>query len=114
VEQNPEEIYAAFRSTVRQAISKLPHSVHRIRSITLSAALHSIFPVSRAVDPLHPMLTWADSRAEPYLDHLRSQLDVAALYARTGCPLHPMYPLAKLLWFRHERPEIFAAAHRFI
>jgi len=113
VEQNAEEIYAAFRSTVRQALSKV-HSVQRIRSITLSAALHGIFPVSRAIEPLHSMLTWADSRAEPYLDRLRSQLDVAALYARTGCPLHPMYPLAKLLWFRHERPEIFAAAHRFI
>jgi gluconokinase len=60
------------------------------------------------------MLTWADSRAEPFLDHLRSRLDTDALYARTGCPLHPMYPLAKLLWFRRERPEIFSAAHRFI
>ena len=60
------------------------------------------------------MLTWADSRAEPYIAQLRSRLDTSALYARTGCPLHPMYPLAKLLWFRHDRPEIFAAAHRFV
>jgi gluconokinase len=114
VEQSPEEIYAAFRLTVRNAIAKLPHSPHRIRSITLSSVLHSIFPVSRAGEPIHPMLTWADSRAEPYVDQIRLRLDAAALYARTGCPLHPMYPLAKLLWFRHDRPEIFAAAHRFI
>lgn len=114
VAQDPEEIYAAFRLTVRGAVRKLSQSPHRIRSLTLSAVLHGVFPVSRAGDPLHPMLTWADSRAEPYIAWLRSRLDAAALYARTGCPLHPMYPLAKLLWFRHDRPEIFAAAHRFV
>ncbi|MES1166081.1 MAG: FGGY family carbohydrate kinase, partial [Verrucomicrobiota bacterium] len=114
VEQDPEEIYAAFLRTVREAIARVPQSPQRIRSITLSSVLHGIFPVSADGRPLHPMLTWADSRAEPFLGQLRSRLDTDALYARTGCPLHPMYPLAKLLWFRHERPEVFSAARRFI
>lgn len=113
VEQDPEEMCAAFVRTVREAVAKVPEP-QRIRSLTLSSVLHGIFPVSADGRPLHPMLTWADSRAEPFLDELRSRLDTAALYARTGCPLHPMYPLAKLLWFHHERPEIALAAHRFI
>jgi gluconokinase len=114
VEQDPEEIYSAFLQTLRDALARFPHPRQGIRSIALSSVMHGLFPVSRDGQPLHPMLTWADSRAEPFVDQLRSRLDTAALYARTGCPLHPMYPLAKLLWFRNDCPEIFSAAHRFI
>jgi len=60
------------------------------------------------------MLIWADSRAQAYAGKLAAQFGEEDLYRRTSCPVHPMYPLAKVLWFRHERPEIFARTTRFI
>ena len=29
-------------------------------------------------------------------------------------PIHPMSPLAKLVWLRHERPDLFERADRFV
>ena len=36
------------------------------------------------------------------------------LYDRTGHTPHPMFTLFKLLWLRQQRPEVFAAARRFL
>ncbi|APU71745.1 Gluconokinase [Companilactobacillus crustorum] len=38
----------------------------------------------------------------------------AKIYARTGTPIHPMAPLLKILWLRHEKPELFKKAKKFI
>ena len=41
-------------------------------------------------------------------------MDGRSIYRRTGTPIHPMSPLAKLLWLRHERPDVFGSAARFV
>ena len=61
---------------------------------------------------LSPLLTWADTRAAAQADRLRAEHP--DLHDRTGTPLHPMSPLPKLVWFRESRPEVFAAARRWV
>ena len=36
------------------------------------------------------------------------------LYLRTGTPIHPMSPVTKLMWMRHELPSLFSQAAKFI
>jgi len=31
-----------------------------------------------------------------------------SFYERTGCPMHACYPLAKIIWLKRNRPELFA------
>ncbi len=113
-EQDPEAIHSAFLSTLAEALKGFAQPVEQIRALTFSAVFHSIFPVNQEGKPLHPMLIFADSRAQSCLGEIREGLDVDALYARTACPLHPMYPFAKLLWFKRHQPELFATAHKFV
>jgi len=113
-EQDPEVIYSSFLTTAAEALKAFPHPLTEIRALTFSTVFHSIFPVDQEGQPLHPMLIFADTRAQACLPEIRQALDTDALYSRTACPLHPMYPFAKLLWFKRERPEIFAAAHKFV
>jgi gluconokinase len=113
-EQDPEVIYAAFCHTLSTALGKFPHPAHQIKGMGFSAVFHSLFPVDEAGAALHPMLTWADSRSQANLKSISEHTDLRSLYERTGCPLHPMYPLAKLLWFKTDRPEIFKRAHKFV
>ncbi len=113
-EQDPEAIYSAFQSTLHEAVNGFAHPLAQIESLTFSTVFHSIFPVTKEGKPLHPMLIFADSRAQACLDEIRQGMDVEALYERTACPLHPMYPFAKLLWFKRNRPEIFGSAHKFV
>lgn len=113
-EQDPEQIYQAvltgIESVVRQA-SVLPGQV---MCVSFSSAMHSLIAVDGALRPLTPCVTWADNRSVGYVKPMKEQLRGHEIYLRTGTPIHPMSPLLKLMWFRDYRPELFAAAYKFI
>ncbi len=69
---------------------------------------HSLMGVDEHGDAATPVYTWADTRAVGAARDLHSLLDVESLCARTGRPVHPSYLLEKLLWLRHDRPELFS------
>lgn len=113
-EQDPETILAAVIGSVAAAVAASPLPPSTLVGLCLSAAMHSLIAVDAAGQPLTASLTWADRRSAPWIESLRHQPHTADLYYRTGTPLHPMLPLAKLLWLRAQRPAIFAQAAKFI
>src|SRR4051794_20912098 len=64
-EQDPQVIFQAFCQTLKQALDGFPHDRKLIKALTFSTVFHSIFPVSKEGEPLHPMLIFADTRAQP-------------------------------------------------
>ena len=110
-EQDPDQIVRA----VVDAIAGVMQGVEakRIRCVSFSAAMHSVIAVDAAGTPLTPCITWADTRASQWADRIRAS-GGEAIYRRTGTPIHPMAPLAKLAWLRDTKPSVFGAAARFI
>jgi gluconokinase len=105
---------AVFAATC-DCLSRLARqSGGRVDGVSLSSAMHSLLAVDADGKPLTPVFTWADNRAAPQAAALKTTADAHALYAETGVPIHPMSPLAKLLWLRETRPEIYARAARFV
>ncbi|MGH7747584.1 MAG: FGGY family carbohydrate kinase, partial [Candidatus Dormibacteria bacterium] len=86
----------------------------RVIGIGLSSAMHSLLAVDAGGHPLTPSITWADERAAEQAERLRVTPEGRALHRRTGTPIHPMSPLAKMLWFRENRPEMMAAARTWM
>jgi gluconokinase len=76
--------------------------------------MHSLLAVDEKDRPLTGVLTWADDRAAPQALAARNNPVFDQLYGITGCPVHWMYPLYKILWLREERPDLFQAARRFV
>lgn len=113
-EQDPDEIYEAFLHVVRQSMAASGLQPQELAGICFSSVMHSIFPVDREGRPLYPMLIWADSRSQSYVDQIRREPEWEAVYHKTGCPLHPMYPFYKLMWFKEERPDLFRQTWKFI
>ena len=113
-EQNPEEIWQAFTAVVRQAVTLSGLAPSDIAGMAFSSALHSLLPVDANGTPLCNMLTWADNRALKYKEKLVSSNNGHAIYARTGCPPHPMYPLYKILWLKQEQPDLFSRTAKFV
>ncbi|HZW82913.1 MAG TPA: gluconokinase, partial [Candidatus Deferrimicrobium sp.] len=111
-QQDPEEIYQGVLKVISQAVAKVGND--EIAGMCFSAVMHSTIPVDANGNALYPMLTWADTRSQHYTEKLKEEQDTRAIYVKTGCPMHPMYPLAKILWFKYERPEIFANTAKFI
>jgi gluconokinase len=89
-------------------------SSRRIDCVVLSSAMHSLLAVDGSGRPLMAAHTWADNRPVRQAHALRAAPGAQALYADTGVPIHPMSPLAKLIWLKENAPATFSAAARFV
>lgn len=113
-EQDPAEILDALVEAVREVTAALATERINVAALSFGSAMHSIMAVDSAGAPLTPCVTWADNRAIEQVEKLRAEADTDLIYARTGTPVHPMSPLAKLLWFKSEERETFEKAARWI
>lgn len=113
-EQDPEEIYQAVIESVRTVMQRHPARLKTLVGLSFSTAMHSLIAVDDRGQLLTCSITWADRRSTPWVSKIRQCCDAHDLYARTGTPLHPMSPLVKLMWLRHEQPELFRQAAKFI
>lgn len=111
-EQEPKVVLQAFLECLREIIQK----VHRksLLGIGLSGYLNSILPVDRQGQPLRNCLIWTDTRSLKAAEWIAEASDRQSLYHRTGCPVHPMYPVAKIRWIHDECPDMFLRAHKFL
>jgi gluconokinase len=75
--------------------------------------MHSVIAIDESGNPITKCITWADSRAVQWADHIK-QHNGQQIYMRTGTPIHPMSPLTKITWLRHDEQEIFKQAAKFI
>jgi gluconokinase len=74
-----------------------------VRAVGVSTFWHGLLGFDRDDRPATPVYMWGDTRSAAEARRLRDALDEAALHARTGCPLHSSYWLAKLRWLARER-----------
>ena len=102
--QHADEIYAAVLECIRETVSGLDGRA--VSGLCFSSAMHSLIGLDPHGVPLTAVLTWADSRAEVQVERLRSGAAGPRLHRRTGTPVHPMSPLAKIVWFREREPEL--------
>jgi len=78
-----------------------------LQGVGVSTFWHSLVGLGaegRAVTPVH---LWSDTRAWRQAEDLARRPDAESLRQRTGCPAHPSYWPAKLLWLRAEQPSLF-------
>ncbi|HAL61431.1 MAG TPA: gluconate kinase, partial [Chloroflexi bacterium] len=113
-EQDPEAIFTAVLQAVRSSIVSSEVRPDRILGIGLSGALHSVLAVDAQGNPLTRAMIWADTRSAASSIQIKVKHDGHRIYERTGCPVHPMYPLSKIDWLRSNLPEIYQKAHKFI
>jgi gluconokinase len=113
-EQDPEQIYRAVLEAIKTSVGRAKASADAVACVAFSAAMHSLIAVDRQGNPLTRSITWADNRAAVWAERIVRQWGGHAIYRRTGTPIHPMSPLAKLVWLRNEEAEVFGRTARFI
>jgi len=108
-EQDPDEIVAAVVAAVAAVASLCGGAV---RALSFSSAMHSVLGLDADGSPVTAVVTWADRRASAQAARLRA-VGGLQLHRRTGTPVHPMAPLAKIAWFGQERPELAATVRHW-
>lgn len=112
VEQDPEVLLRAAEEVVA-AVAAQAGPAGSVIGLSLCTYMHSLAAVDEQGRCLTPLATWADTRSAAQVDRVRARPDWTAIYARTGCPPHTMYPLYKFLWERDHRPDLLRTAHRW-
>ncbi|MFC4305101.1 gluconokinase [Cohnella boryungensis] len=113
-EQDPEHIFQAVVHTIRSVMRASRAAADEIMFVSFSSAMHSVIAVDGEGKPLTRCLTWADNRSAEWAERLKRELGGLDIYRRTGTPIHPMSPLPKLMWLRHDCGEIFRKSAKFI
>ncbi len=113
-EQDPDEIFNAVLGTIGQTITKSNVQPKDILCVSFSSAMHSVIAVDNTGTPLTKCITWADNRSIEWTNKIKNEWNGHEIYLRTGTPIHPMSPLSKLTWLRHDHKELFDRTYKFI
>ena len=95
-------------------LQKAGDASQNITGVAIATMASTVLGVGRDGLPLTPIYTYADTRPWGQAEGLRNELDAAAIYQRTGCPLHTAYLPARLRWLQQTCPETVQRVARWI
>ncbi|MCP3772579.1 gluconokinase [Paenibacillus sp. MZ04-78.2] len=113
-EQDPDRIFRAVIQTLKRVMTQSAARPEQVLFVSFSSAMHSVIAVDAEGRPLTRCITWGDNRSAAWTERLKRDMNGHEIYLRTGTPIHPMSPLSKLLWLRHDHQELFQNASKFI
>ncbi|MEO8091492.1 MAG: FGGY-family carbohydrate kinase [bacterium] len=120
-EQDPEQWWDAVTAAARQALESSGLAPERVVAVRCTTQWAVTVPVDEAGRALSPAISWMDTRGAPYVRELAGgPISIAGYDLRRlgrwlrltgGAPvLSGVDGLSHVLYLKHERPEVYAAA----
>ncbi|MHC5247759.1 gluconokinase [Enterococcus sp. LJL90] len=95
--QKRSELYQELKA----GIAAIPDELRqRIKTIGFSVAMHSLFPYEN--DSSENIFLWSDAQAKETIKEFKSSDTARQFYLKTGTPIHPMTPFAKIMYFNEQ------------
>ncbi len=113
VEQEPEDLWAALLAVLQEVMAKAGPAVRPL-ALALAAQSGSLIPARTDGSPVYPVITWLDGRTEELVKQWQAEGVQAEVRQISGWLLHPGLSLPTIAWLRRFKPEVFAAADRFL
>lgn len=114
VEQDPEDYWRAVVASTQKLLEEARVKKEDIGVVSFSGQMMGALPVDERGNPLARIIIWADRRGVREVEWVRERIGDEEIYRITGHRLSPNYSLAKILWFRNHRPEMYKRAHKFL
>lgn len=106
----PETWWAALRECCREVAADLP----AVEVVALSVTTPGLTPMAEDGTALAPAVLFFDGRSHAQAAAIRALVGEARFLAETcNLPVSGGSSLASILWFRDERPDVWAAAAKF-
>ncbi len=95
------------------AIKKLTEECGKIDALSIDTQGETLILADKHGAPLCNAVVWLDNRAEAEAESIKKDFGNEKVYNVTGQPeITAGWPASKLLWFKNNRPEIFAKAEK--
>lgn len=109
VEMNPE----TYIRMCEQAIAELTEECGAASAISVDTQGETMILTDEAGVPLYPAVVWLDNRAVQEAESIKAHFGNQTVYEVTGQPeITAGWPACKILWFKRNRPEIFAKTRK--
>ncbi|KAA3654448.1 MAG: hypothetical protein DWQ04_34395 [Chloroflexi bacterium] len=112
VEQDPEEVWGAVVTAVRQTVAQVGQDI-QVQAICMAAQSGSLLPADANGEPVYPIITWMDGRTEQLVQKWRDEGIQEQVKPISGWSLYPGLCLPTISWLRQHDPAIFAAARHY-
>ena len=107
-EQDPEEWWQATATSIRAALAAVPGAASRVVGIGLTGQMHGLVALDALGNVLRPAILWNDQRTAAECDEIRALVGRERLIRVTGNDALPGFTAPKILWVRHNEPEVYA------
>ena len=113
-EQDAREWWDAICAGIREVLSAEGVSAEAIRGIGVDGQSWSAIPVDRGGNVLDRTPIWMDTRARDICERVKEELGENTIFEVAGNDFLPSYTTPKMLWFREQRPDVFARTDKFL
>jgi xylulokinase len=111
VEQDMDEIYGSAVRTIRTCLAQSQINPGQVTGIAFDGQMAGIGSVGQTWDSPTGYDSWLDTRCGPYILRLKEREQ--QIIALTGGPPTISHG-AKILWWKHERPDVYNRIARFV
>jgi xylulokinase len=112
VEEDPEQQFASTCETIRDCLAQSGVAPGSVVGVAIAGQMAGVIGIGRDGKHVTPYDSWLDTRCAPYIAKMTSQAGDAVVRA-SGCP--PSFNHGpKILWWMHERPEVFRDIKSFV
>lgn len=112
VEQRPEDFYSSAVKAIKQVVKLSKVDPRDVAALGFSGQMAGIIGIDRSWKPVTPYDSWLDARCKAYVDYIRSNYMELVMDVTGTTPTIAHCP--KMLWWKNERPSVFAKVHKFI
>lgn len=113
-EQDPEDWWNGACRAIREMIARSGVNPAEIAGIGVDGQSWSAVALDREGEVLCPTPIWTDTRSEAACREAADRLTEEKLFGLCGNPAQPGYTWPKILWYRDNRPEVFARTEKIL
>ncbi len=113
-EQNPDEWWKSVCAAVQSCVQKANIDKADIAAVGIAGQSWSAIPVDSRGNVLCNTPIWMDTRAKSICKSIEENIGADRIFEVSGNPFQPTYSAPKILWFKHNMPQVYNNARYFL
>lgn len=112
VEEDPERQFKTVCQCIRSCIVDAGIDAGQVAAVGIDGQMAGILGIGQDGRNVTPYDSWLDTRCAPYIAMMRDRAGIEVIRKTGGPPSFNHGP--KILWWKYERPEVFAQIAAFV